>query len=66
MTRRRHQRRKGSPFQAGEEVTAKSTTVTGTRGEDPFTPVEIAHFRRAEQLYAATFDSWEDFDPEAR
>jgi hypothetical protein len=37
-----------------------------TRGEDPFAPVEIDHFRRAEQLYRATFDSWEDFDPESR
>jgi hypothetical protein len=37
-----------------------------TRGEDPFAPVEIDFFKRAEQLYAATFDSWEDFDPEAR
>jgi hypothetical protein len=40
--------------------------LVGTRGDDPFAPVEIDYFRRAERLYAATFDSWEDFDPEAR
>jgi len=36
------------------------------REKDPFAPVVIDHFKRAEQLYAATFDSWEDFDPESR
>jgi hypothetical protein len=45
---------------------AKSTTVLATRGDDPFAPVEIGYFKRAEQLYRATFDSWEDFDPESR
>jgi hypothetical protein len=66
MTRRRHQRRKSSP-QLGHDVAgAKSTAVMVTRGEDPFAPVEIDYFKRAEQLYAATFDSWEDFDPESR
>jgi hypothetical protein len=44
----------------------QATTVKANRGEDPFAPVDIADFKRAEQLYAATFDSWEDFDPESR
>jgi hypothetical protein len=64
MTRRRHQRRKPSP-PPGNDITS-STTVMSVRGEDPFAPVEIDHFKRAEQLYAASFDSWEDFDPESR
>jgi hypothetical protein len=64
MTRRRHQRRKPSP-PPGNDITP-STTVMSVRGEDPFAPVEIDHFKRAEQLYAASFDSWEDFDPESR
>jgi hypothetical protein len=66
MTRRRHQRRKSSPPLGREIALAKSTTVLAVRGEDPFAPVEIDHFKRAEKLYAATFDSWEDFDPESR
>ena len=66
MTRRRHQRRKSSPQLGHDLALAKSTTVMATRGEDPFAPVEIDYFKRAKQLYAATFDSWEDFDPEAR
>jgi hypothetical protein len=65
MTRRRHQRRKSSPLLGRDLDLAKSTTGTA-RGEDPFAPVVIDHFKRAEQLYAATFDSWEDFDPESR
>jgi hypothetical protein len=40
--------------------------VMPTTREDPFAPVEIDSFKRVEQLYAATFDSWEDFDPEGR
>jgi hypothetical protein len=66
MTRRRHQRRKSSPLLTRDVALAKSTTVIVTRGDDPFAPVEIDYFKRAQQLYAATFDSWEDFDPEAR
>ena len=66
MTRRRHQRRKSSPLLGRDVALAKSTTVMATRGDDPFAPVEIDHFRRAEQLYRATFDTWEDFDPESR
>jgi hypothetical protein len=64
MTRRRHQRRKPSP-PPGHDITL-STAVMSVRGEDPFAPVQIDHFKRAEQLYAASFDSWEDFDPESR
>ena len=64
MTRRRHQRRKPSP-PPGNDI-ALSRTVMSVRGEDPFAPVQIDHFKRAEQLYAASFDSWEDFDPESR
>lgn len=66
MTRRRHQRRKPSPLLTRDVALAKSTILVGTRGEDPFAPVEIDYFKRAQRLYAATFDSWEDFDPEAR
>jgi hypothetical protein len=66
MTRRRHQRRKTSPLLGRDIALAKSSTVMVTRSEDPFAPVDIADFKRAEQLYAATFDSWEDFDPESR
>jgi hypothetical protein len=66
MTRRRHQRRKPSPPPGNDISLARSTTVMSMRGEDPFAPVEIDHFKRAEQLYAASFDSWEDFDPESR
>jgi hypothetical protein len=66
VTRRRHQRRKSSPQLGREVALAKSTTVLATRGDDPFAPVEIGYFKRAEQLYRATFDSWEDFDPESR
>jgi hypothetical protein len=64
MTRRRHQRRKPSP-PPGHDI-ALPRTVMSVRGEDPFAPVQIDHFKRAEQLYAASFDSWEDFDPESR
>ena len=66
MTRRRHQRRKSSPLVGRDLDLAKSTTGSAIRGEDPFAPVQIDYFKRAEQLYAATFDSWEDFDPESR
>jgi hypothetical protein len=64
MTRRRHQRHKSLPF--GEVAQSKSPAVVPTRSEDPFTPVVIDNFKRAERLYAATFGTWEDFDPEAR
>jgi hypothetical protein len=66
MTRRRHQRRKPSPPPGREIALNRSTAVLAIRGEDPFAPVEIDAFKRAEQLYASTFDSWEDFDPESR
>jgi hypothetical protein len=66
MTRRRHQRRKSSPPLGRDFAEGKVTMVISTRAEDPFAPVDIADFKRAQQLYAATFDSWEDFDPEAR
>jgi hypothetical protein len=66
MTKRRHQRRKPSPPFGRDVALAKSTTVLAMKGEDPFAPVEIDYFKRAEQLYAASFDSWEDFDPESR
>jgi hypothetical protein len=66
MTRRRHQRRKPTPFLGRDVALAKATAVMATRAEDPFAPVEIDYFKRAEQLYAATFDTWEDFDPESR
>jgi hypothetical protein len=66
MTRRRHQRRKATSRRLRDLALGKSTVLVTTRGEDPFAPVEIDYFRRAEKLYAATFDSWADFDPEAR
>jgi hypothetical protein len=66
MTRRRHQRRKSPPFISREAAPSQPATVFLTRSEDPFTPVVIDNFRRAQQLYGATFESWEDFDPEAR
>jgi hypothetical protein len=66
MTKRRHHRKKSPGLLAHNVALAKSATVIGTRAEDPFAPVEIDYFRRAQQLYAATFDSWEDFDPESR
>jgi hypothetical protein len=66
MTRRRHQRRRPTPLPTRDAALAKSTTVVATRGDDPFAPVEIDTFERAQKLYAASFDSWEDFDPESR
>jgi len=66
MTRRRHQRRKSSPLLGRDLDLARSTDGMAIREKDPFAPVVIDHFKRAEQLYAATFDSWEDFDPESR
>ena len=66
MTRRRHQRRRSSPPQVQEVDLSRATTLISIRGEDPFAPVQIDHFKRAEKLYAASFDSWEDFDPESR
>ena len=29
-------------------------------------PENVEFFARAEQLYAQTFDNWEDFDPESK
>ena len=63
--RARHQKRKSRQPLSRQVALASSTVLVG-RGEDPFTPVVIDFFRRAEQLYAATFDTWEDFDPESR
>jgi hypothetical protein len=66
MTRRRHQRRRPSPLPTSDGALAKATILVGTRGEDPLAPVEIDQFKRVERLYAATFDTWEDFDPYSR
>jgi hypothetical protein len=73
MSRSAHLARRAIPQETPQE-TPLATQLRPARPEErvrsearepSFAAAELMFLRRLEELYAASFGSWEDFDPEA-
>jgi hypothetical protein len=63
VSRRSKRRRQQGLVEVGAGV---GVGLGGSAANDEtFSAVELDFFKRAEELYKTTFESWEDFEPEA-
>ena len=66
MSRSAHLARRSTQLPAtGRERARADKRVSSDAREPSFAAAELRFLRRLEELYAASFGSWEDFDPEA-
>jgi hypothetical protein len=64
MSRSAHLSRR--PTQLPPRTEPRATRASGRDPREPlFAAAELVFLRRLEELYAASFGAWEDFDPEA-
>jgi hypothetical protein len=56
--------RRSSAKRRRQEALLAEPPASGAVCDESFSAVELDFFKRAEELYKTSFETWEDFEPE--